>query len=540
MKKIYSLIKACMSSDMHIFKIYSKKKNKIATLLFPLFIGLYLMFAIYEMADGLFEKISPMHIQYIILSLSIFGISIMTIIEGIYKTGPMLFNCKDDQLLLSLPIKKQTVLFVRILKFYIFEFLFNSLFLLPIIVVYIKWADVISWTYFLTSIVMLLLSPIIPIIISCLIGSITSSISSRFKFKNFVQIIISMIFILGMLLISYNMDSIFNYLVKHANSLNDFITKLYYPAGVYAKLVTDFSFLQLLVFILVNVGLLSITIWIISKFYFKINSRLKNVSITKKLTEKKIVIKQRNITCSLIRKELNTFFKTPVFIINAGFSLLLFIIMAVAIAIKSDSIISLISSSKDLNISKDLIINNLSLIIFFLITFGAFMTSITNSVISLEGKNFNILKSLPLKTKTILMPKIYSSLVLTTPVLLIGTIIMIIKLKISIVEAMLLICLTIIMPLVSHFIGIIVNLKHPKLDYENSAEVVKQSASSFISVMVGMILLIITIYFLIRLINVISSTFILLLFMVIYLVIDIILYVYLISKGSKSFNKLSV
>ena len=540
MKKIYSLVNACMSSDMHIFKIYSKKKNKIATLLFPLFIGLYLMFAIYMMADGLFEKIAPMHIQYIILSLSIFGISIMTIIEGIYKTGPILFNCKDDQLLLSLPIKKQTVLFVRILKFYIFEFLFNSLFLLPIIVVYIKWADVISWTYFLTSIVMLLLSPIIPIIISCLIGSITSSISSRFKFKNFVQIIISMIFILGMLLISYNMDSIFNYLVKHANSLNDFITKLYYPAGVYAKLVTDFSFLQLLVFILVNVGLLSITIWIISKFYFKINSRLKNVSITKKLTEKKIVIKQRNITCSLIRKELNTFFKTPVFIINAGFSLLLFIIMAVAIAIKSDSIISLISSSKDLNISKDLIINNLSLIIFFLITFGAFMTSITNSVISLEGKNFNILKSLPLKTKTILMSKIYSSLVLTTPVLLIGTIIMIIKLKISIVEAMLLICLTIIMPLVSHFIGIIVNLKHPKLDYENSAEVVKQSASSFISVMVGMILLIITIYFLIRLINVISSTFILLLFMVIYLVIDIILYVYLISKGSKSFNKLSV
>ena len=56
MKKIYSLIKACMSSDMHIFKIYSKKKNRMATLLFPLFIGLYLMFAIYMMADGLFEK----------------------------------------------------------------------------------------------------------------------------------------------------------------------------------------------------------------------------------------------------------------------------------------------------------------------------------------------------------------------------------------------------------------------------------------------------------------------------------------------------
>ena len=33
----------------------------------------------------------------------------MTIIEGVYKAGPLLFNCRDDQLLLSLPIKRRTV-----------------------------------------------------------------------------------------------------------------------------------------------------------------------------------------------------------------------------------------------------------------------------------------------------------------------------------------------------------------------------------------------------------------------------------------------
>ena len=125
----------------------------------------------------------------------------MTIIEGVYKTGPMLFNCKDDQLLLSLPIKKQTVLFVRIIKFYIFELLFNSLFLLPVMIAYIKWADVISWTYYLSSIIMLLFLPIVPIIISCFLGSIISSLSSRFKYKNAAQIIISMAIVLGMLLV---------------------------------------------------------------------------------------------------------------------------------------------------------------------------------------------------------------------------------------------------------------------------------------------------------------------------------------------------
>ena len=47
-----------------------------------------------------------------------------------------------------------------------FELLFNSLFLLPIMIAYIRWAEYLDWTYYLTSIVMLLMLPIIPIVLS--------------------------------------------------------------------------------------------------------------------------------------------------------------------------------------------------------------------------------------------------------------------------------------------------------------------------------------------------------------------------------------
>ena len=63
------------------------------------------MFMIWSGANGMFEKLAPMHIQYVLLALFAFVISIMTLIEGIYKTSSLIFNCKDDQLLLSLPIK---------------------------------------------------------------------------------------------------------------------------------------------------------------------------------------------------------------------------------------------------------------------------------------------------------------------------------------------------------------------------------------------------------------------------------------------------
>ena len=540
MKKTYSLLKASMTSEMSLFKIKTKKNNKSASLI-SLFIALYLMFMIWGSANTLFEKLVTTHIQYILLPISAFSISLMTLMEGIYKTGPLIFNCKDDELLLSLPIKRRVVLFIRIFKFYIFELLFNSLFLFPIMIAYIRWAEHLDWTYFLTSIIMILLLPIIPIVISCFIGVTTSSISSRFKYKNAAQIIISMIFLVGILFISFNSENIMKYLISHATSLNDLIIKIYYPAGIYAKLVTDFNIYDLLIFILVNIGIFFISIYILSKFYYKINSRIKKVTTNKKVNINNLTIKSKSIINSLIKKELNTFFKTPVFIINSGFALVLFIVAIFVIIFKFDSFIPILTSKEGgLGLSQKLIMNNISVLIFLLISLTAYMTSITNSVISLEGRNINILKSLPIKVTTILMSKIYSCLIITTPILLIGNIILFIKFKIKIIEAILLLILSILIPLVSHFLGIIINLKYPKLDAENSTEVVKQSTSSFISVMLGMILFIITIVIITHIIGQINSTILLTIMTLIYILIDTLLYLYLINKGVKDFNNLSI
>ena len=120
MKKILSLLKACMTSDMNIFKIRQKKDNNKNSFMLPLFLSFVFMFAIWSNANMIFEKLAPMNLQVLVIPLVVFGTSIMVIVEGVYKTGSLLFNCKDDQLLLSLPIKRSTVLFVRIFKFYLF------------------------------------------------------------------------------------------------------------------------------------------------------------------------------------------------------------------------------------------------------------------------------------------------------------------------------------------------------------------------------------------------------------------------------------
>ena len=539
MKKLYSLIKASMTSDMHLFKFKRNKNSKFSKIL-PAFIALYLMFMIWGSANAMFEPLGKLGLAYVLLSLFIFSISLMTMIEGIYKTGSLIFNCKDDDLLLSLPIKKSTVIFIRMLKFYIFELLFNSLFLLPIMIAYIRWDSNITWTYYLTSIIMLLLSPVIPIAISSIIGAITSSVVSRFKYKNAAEIIISMTLILGILYVSYNMDGIVNYIMAHAKDINDFITKIYYPAGVYGKLVTNFKVGDLLLFILINILVLGATIFALSKVYFKINSRLKKVTTTKKTKISELQIRANSKYKSLILKEFNTFFKTPVFIINAGFALILFLLASFIVIVNYQSISDMLVSENGLNLSTSLVNENKALLVFLLISAAGYMTSITSSVVSLEGKNITILKSLPISTKTILMSKVYSSLLITTPVLLIGDIILAIKLKISLIETILLIILSVLIPLVSHFIGIIVNLKYPKLDFENTTEVVKQSMSSFIAVIIGMALMVTSYIVITKVLGLISSTLILVIAIVVYIIINTVLYIYLINKGVKEFNSLTV
>lgn len=541
MKKLYSLIRACMTSDMSLFRFKTNKNNKLSILL-PLFISGYLMYMIWNLSNSLFEKLSPLNLSYLLLSLFVLSISIMTFIEGIYKSGPLVFNCKDDQLLLSLPIKRSTVLFVRIFKFYLFELLFNSLFLLPIMVSYISWDSNLSWTYFLTSFIMLLLLPIIPIVLSCILGFTTSSLSSKFKYKNAAQIIISMCVLVGVLALSFNMDGILEYIIKNSSNINELVTKIYYPAGIYAKLVNDFSIVDLLIFVMVHVCVFAISIVILSKFYFKINTRLKSVSSTsKRVSIDSLTIKSKSVTRSLVKKEMSTFFKTPVFIINAGFSLVLFLIAVIVIALKHDTIMPLlIAQLSALDLKEEIIMNNIPIIILILISFASYMTSITNSIISLEGRNITILKSLPIKTKTILIGKILACLKITTPVLFIGDIILFIVLKISVIDSLLLLILSILIPLVSHFIGLIVNLKYPNLNWENSAEVVKQSTSSFISVMLGMALFVLTSMVIFNVIGKISGTLLLIIVTVIYILIDIILYIYLLRRGTIDFNNLTI
>ncbi|MBQ3408798.1 MAG: hypothetical protein IJH12_06325 [Clostridia bacterium] len=485
MKKMMSLIKACMTDNMSLFKIKKKDKSKKNGKGLTIFLLIIVGLSIYSYANTFLDALIPNHMEHVLFSLFGLLVTILIIIEGVYKAGALIFNCKDDDLLLSLPIRKSTVVFIRILKFYTFEVLYGSLLLIPANIAYATRVSTTS-VFYLISVVAIFVLPMIPIAISSIIGVITSATSTKFKNKSIIQIIISMIALVGILYLSFNLQGLIANIGSNAAVINETISKYYYPVGIYSKLYINFDIREFLIFIGINILVFTAMIFVISKVYFKVNSGLKRIQ--KNNGKKSYKVRCNKPQVALVKKELKKAFNTPVLIINAVLGMVLLVIASVAVAVKFNDILNIPQAQMPFTPEK---LNScIPIILVLLVTFGSLTSSITSSMISLEGKSFTILKSLPVKPFTIIMDKVYTAVFMMMPFVLVSDLIFYIRFKFNIAEIILTLIASILLPFIAELIGILVNLRYPEMRADTDAEVVKQSGSSNISTMIGFLFII--------------------------------------------------
>ena len=487
MKKLLSLLRATMSQDMSLFRIKAKNASTTRKIVLPIALALVVMFSVGSYAAILAEELAPNHLTYIVLTIFIIVTSLLTIIEGVYKSQGILFEARDNDLLFSLPITKSKIFFTRIFKLITFQFLYNSLFMLPAIIVYAMYEKT-DVSFYLISIAMLVLLPIIPTIIGCILGYIIKGLSSRFKARNIVQVLFTSLILLGIFYVSFNMQGMVGSIIQNANSIQEVITKIYYPAGLYVNLIQNFNILDLITLLAINIIPALIFVYVASIFYFKINSKLgekgNNNKKVAKSTEK--TYRVRTQLSGLIHKEMKRFFSSPVFMVNAGFGMVLMIAVTVAISINFDGMINSMMQGAEIEIPIGEIKNMMPKIFYGFVIFISCMTSMTSSMISLEGKSFNITKSLPVPTEKILLAKVLTSDILSIPIIFICDAIFFIAFKVKMIDIIFILLASFIMPTFTALVGLLMNLKYPKMDATSETEVVKQSMSSMLSVFIGM------------------------------------------------------
>ena len=481
MNKLRALIKASMSEGMHLFVYHAKDERSKKVL--PIFLASCLWFAIFGYSAMMMESLKATGTEYALLSLFVIFTALMTVIEGIYKSSSLMFSCKDNDMLLAMPLKRSTIVFLRVWKFYVFEVLYNALFITPVILVYLLHAKP-GAEFLVVAALMVFILPIIPVAISCVAGAISTAVSLRAKHKNLAQTVATFVFLIVVLIFSFGFNGMMDGLGSVAADLNTKIVKVYYQARAIVDLARGFSFGELIGFLAVNLAVVGAVILVMGRFYFQIVSRI-NVAPRAEI-KGKLEFAPRKPMWAVARKEIRRYFNTPVLVSNTWIGLMLFLLAVGAACLKSDELIAMVTAEEDFPITAEQIYTFLPTATIVLVTFSSLLTYITTTMISLEREAFNTLKALPISGTKALLAKVLASLILTVPALIAGALAMAIRFRFGWVETGLILAAALILPLATELFGILVDLKYARFDAESDAEIVKQSTGVMVSAFAGL------------------------------------------------------
>ena len=119
----------------------------------------------------------------------------------------------------------------------------------------------------------------------------------------------------------------------------------------------------------------------------------------------------------------------------------------------------------------------------FLLSLPVGFIGTTSASVSIEGKNWWIVKSLPVKSSDILKAKLCFQLALYMPFYLLSEVFLLFSVRTGIINRLWILLIPLVYIVFSAVWGLFLNLKFPKFTWETETEVVKQSASVGISIL---------------------------------------------------------
>lgn len=400
---------------------------------------------------------------------------VMMFVGSVFMTQAQLFEAKDNELLLSMPIKPADILFTRMIVLYVYNIVFGFLVLLPAGYAYLECAQM-KALGIVSYILLAFLLPFFSIALASLFGWLMAVLSGRTRHKSLFTIIFSVGFLLLYFwgytkVIGYIQSLIANGAVL-AQKIKGAVRPLYYLGNCVAQ---------------GNLGqLFAVAVCLVAPFvllYVLLSKNFIRIATTKrgfaKVVYREKSMKSTSRKNALLIKELRRLIGTPVYLMNSGLGVILMLISAVAIVIKKDLISSYISMIPMLQ-------ENSMLLLAAVVCMMSSMNMITAPSVSLEGKNFWILRSMPVPTREILMAKLKLQLVACLPAVIVTVIAYAYAFGLDTAGTAWLLFVSGFANVLFALLGLVINLKFPKLDAISDTAAVKQSASAVVTMLVTM------------------------------------------------------
>ena len=506
-----------------------KMKVALYALLMLYVVGVF-VFLFYSAADMFLNTFAPMGISWLaftLLGIASVGIGIIT---TSFTANSVVYNAKDNDLLLSLPIKPWQIIFSRVLTLYVMDLLLTAMVMIPCFAAYIMRGNV-SFGIIACGIAVVLSLPLFSLAVSLVLGFIIALVSGRIKNKNIVTIVLSVGFILAYFYLVSEMQTYITMLAASGEIIAENIKAVAYPLYAMGLACTG-SFPSALVFVGSAAVLLAIVYIQISRSFIKL-ATMKRTGAKAVYREK--AYKKGSAETALFQKELFHFWASPTYMLNTSIGSIFILIAAVFAAIKGASLteaFSVLQGAEDL----------IPLVVCAVVCSMASMNMITAPSVSLEGKNLWILRSLPVSAWSVLKSKVMLHMLLSGVPSFIFAVVCVCVFPMDIAAVTIIPMIAIIFNLMFAFMGLAINLKHPSLDWTSEATPVKQSASVLLTMLAstGIILFFVIAYIAIDILlefRGIASLYMLCV-MLISSAITALLYVWLRKRGTKIFESL--
>lgn len=506
----------------------AKEKRKLLLLSIGILVGMFMIAAAsfgYSFGMALtFEQIGRMDL---LLAIMMAAASMVGFFTTIYKASGVLFGYKDYDLVMSLPIRTSHVVASRVLMLYVMNLFFTLILMLPAGAVYaIKVSP--GAAYYPFFLMTVLFIPLLPIITATLVGAMISWISSRFRASRMIGLILTMVVIIGVMIGSFRIHGDEQALADMSTQLADAIFKLYPLAAMYVDAVCSYQVGSLLLFIVISVLAFILFSTVLGTRYKAIHTGLTTSRTSSKYVMK--TLKTSSPFRALYIKELRRYFSSSLYVLNTGIGMILLLVISIALSfISSESLGQLIEIPQ--------LSDYLGRMAPLVVSLFVILSCTTSSSISLEGNNLWILKSSPVSPKSILLGKVAVNLTITIPITLLSCVMLMISLRMGWIDSLLLLVIPVLYACYSAMLGVIANLKFPKLEWTSEVAVIKQSASVLVSMFVGFISILIPLAILSLLSNV-NGNLVLLGIGTVMLVVCAVMYKYMATQGERLFQAL--
>ena len=412
---------------------------------------------------------------------------------SVFNTYAGLYRAKDNDLLISMPIPPGRILFARVSGVYGLSLLYSALVWVPACIYY--WAfgspSVIAVVF---DVLLIFVIAFFVSVLTCLLGWVVALIAGKLKNKSFVVVLITLVFLGLYYFVCFKMSDFMTSLIANAdavgNTMKNWFNFLYQLGHAAVGEVVP-----MLIFTVITFALAAICYYVLSRTFIRI--------ATAKTSEKKAVYvektaKQKGVRKALFMRELKHFTSNPTYMLNCGLGVAFMIAVPVLLFINRTKVLMIIAM-----LGEEMPGNVMTALPLFLAGAMALMAGlnmISTPSVSLEGKSLWILRSLPVRTSTVLEEKANLHFTINEIPIILAVVVSGVILKLDAVSIILALLIATLYNLFIALFGLMMGVSRPNLIWTSEMQPIKQSTNVLLVMLVGWVMTaaIVGLYFLLK------------------------------------------